>query len=57
MSTNEKTTHTLYKGMGRGARGTNDKIKTHAISSKDYVMCYGGWEALEEHDEQAISTR
>ena len=51
MSTNGKTTHTLYKAM------SDDKIKTHAISSKDYVMCYGGWEALEEHDEQAISTR
>ena len=38
-------------------RVSDNTIKTQAMSLKNYVMCYGGWEALEEHDEQAISTR
>ena len=36
---------------------SNNMTEIYVMNSKDYVMCYGGWEALEEHDEQAISTR
>ena len=34
--------------QGRNARGTKDMIKTHAISSKDYITHNGGGEPLEK---------
>ena len=55
MSTMEKTIHASYEDTGR--KVSNNTIKTQVTSSKNYVMCYGGWEALEKHDEQAISIR
>ena len=50
-----KTIRASYEDTRR--RVSNNTIKTQATSSKNYVMCYGGWEALEKHDEQAISMR